>query len=224
MPQKIALGNAQDDPGLFLTAIGNNLSDQRYLPFENAGAISSWHFEMPAANNEIDLSTVGDVVLHIFYTALDGGDALKAAAQANNAANLPNAGVKVFSALNDFGAPAASAANPFPVTPWRAFLATPAAGDQTLTLSISPSQFPAWTRGKTITVSQIAVLAVSWPPGNFVIQPQAPLPAADVVLTPLAGATEPNVCGGLGGPPGRTRLRAPGPSSCANRLPRTSTR
>ena len=41
------------------------------------------------------------------------------------------------------------------------------------------------------------MLAVSWPPGNFVIQPQAPLPAADVVLTPLAGATEPNVCGGL---------------------------
>ena len=29
------------------------LSDQRYLPFEGAGAISSWHFEMPAANNEI---------------------------------------------------------------------------------------------------------------------------------------------------------------------------
>ena len=197
VPQKIVLGNAQDDPGLFVTAIASNLSDQRYLPFENAGAMSSWHFEMPAASNEIDLSTVGDVVLHIFYTALEGGDALKAAAQANNAANLPNAGVKVLSALNDFGAPAASAANPFPVTPWRSFLATPAAGDQTLTLSISPSQFPAWTRGKTITVSQIAVLAVSWPPGNFVIQPQAPLPAADVVLTPLAGATEPNVCGGL---------------------------
>ena len=153
VPQKIVLGNAQDDPGLFVTAIASNLSDQRYLPFENAGAMSSWHFEMPAATNEIDLSTVGDVVLHIFYTALDGGDALKAAAQANNAANLPNAGVKVLSALNDFGAPAASAANPFPVTPWRSFLATPAAGDQTLTLSISPSQFPAWTRGKTITVS-----------------------------------------------------------------------
>ena len=48
VPQKIALGNAQDDPGLFVTAIASNLSDQRYLPFENAGAISSWHLEMPA--------------------------------------------------------------------------------------------------------------------------------------------------------------------------------
>jgi hypothetical protein len=138
VPQKIALGNAQDDPGLFLTAIGNNLSDQRYLPFENAGAISSWHFEMPAANNEIDLSMVGDVVLHVYYTALDGGDPMKALAQANNDANRPGGGVKMFSAVNDFGAPAASAVNPYPVSPWKAFLAAPAAAtDQTLMLSVS---------------------------------------------------------------------------------------
>ena len=37
MPQKIVLGNAQDDPGLFLTAINDNLGDPRYLPFEGAG-------------------------------------------------------------------------------------------------------------------------------------------------------------------------------------------
>src|SRR5262249_16794027 len=70
--QKIALGNAQDDPGLFVTAIASNIADQRYLPFENAGAISSWHLEMPQINNEVDLSTVGDVIFHLYYTALDG--------------------------------------------------------------------------------------------------------------------------------------------------------
>jgi hypothetical protein len=82
VPQKIVLGNGQDDPGLFLTAINNNLGDQRYLPFEGAGAISSWHLEMPAASNEIALNKVTDVVLHLFYTALDGGNALEAAALA----------------------------------------------------------------------------------------------------------------------------------------------
>jgi Tc toxin complex TcA C-terminal TcB-binding domain len=82
VPQKVALGNAQDDPGLFLTAINNNLGDQRYLPFENAGAISSWHFEMQQKNNEINLAGVTDVVLHLYYTALDGGGALQAAASA----------------------------------------------------------------------------------------------------------------------------------------------
>ena len=197
VPQKIVLGNAQDDPGLFLTAINNNISDQRYLPFENAGAISSWHLEMPEANNEIDLSTVGDVVLHLFYTSVDGGGALQAAAQANNLANLPSAGVKVFSAQNDFAAPPASVANPYPVTPWQAFVAAPpAATDQTLVLSISPSKFPPWTRGQTIAVTGITVVVVSWIPGNFVVEPQGSLPNADVNLTPVPLVTEPNVCAG----------------------------
>lgn len=83
VPQQIVLGNGQDDPGLFLTAISNNLGDPRYLPFEGAGAISSWHFEMPAASNEIALNQVTDVVFHLYYTALDGGDALKQQALSN---------------------------------------------------------------------------------------------------------------------------------------------
>ena len=197
VPQKIVLGNAQDDPGLFLTAISNNLSDQRYLPFENAGAVSSWHLAMPAANNEIDLSAVGDVVLHFFYTSVDGGGPLQAAAQGNNAANLPAGGVKVFSAQNDFAAPAPTVANPYPVTPWQAFVAMPApATDQTLVLAISPSKFPPWTRGKTITVTGITVVAVAWNPGNFVVEPQGSLPNADVNLTPVPLVTQPNVCAG----------------------------
>jgi hypothetical protein len=83
LQQKIALGNGVDDPGLFLTAINNNLADPRYLPFEGGGAISSWHFELPAQNNEIALGAVSEVAIHILYTALDGGDTLKQGAQAN---------------------------------------------------------------------------------------------------------------------------------------------
>ncbi len=79
VPQKIVLGQAQDDPGLFLESLSENLADPRYLPFEGAGAISSWHLEAPAANNEISLATVSDVVIHLYYTALDGGATFKAA-------------------------------------------------------------------------------------------------------------------------------------------------
>ena len=79
------MGNAQDDPGLFITAIASNIADQRYLPFENAGAVSSWHLEMPQMQQEVDLSTVGDVVLHLYYTALDGGATFQNAVQAYNA-------------------------------------------------------------------------------------------------------------------------------------------
>jgi hypothetical protein len=201
--QKIAMGNAQDDPGLFITAISSNIVDQRYLPFENAGAVSSWHLEMQQGCNEVDLSTVGDVVLHLYYTALDGGATFQDAVLADNAARVPASGVKIFSALNDFAAPAATVANPYPLTPWQAFLAKPAPGSsQLLTLAISPAKFPAWTRGKTISVTSLTVVAVAWPPEppgpawNFVVAPQAPLPTAPVTMAPVTGVTEPNVCSG----------------------------
>jgi hypothetical protein len=207
VPQKIALGNAQDDPGLFITAIASNIADQRYLPFENAGAISSWHFEMPEANNEVDLSAVGDIVLHLYYTALDGGGQLEQAAQANNVANLPTSGLKVFSAQNDFGAAAPTDANPYPQTPWQSFLATAVApANQTLTLGISPTKFPAWTRGKTISVTSITVLTVAWPQVPFVLAPQAPLPAATIDMTPVPGASEPYICSATITPPPGTGL------------------
>ena len=48
VPQKIATGNAQDDPGLFVTSISSNITDQRYLPFENAGAVSLWQLDCPS--------------------------------------------------------------------------------------------------------------------------------------------------------------------------------
>jgi len=194
VPQKIATGNAQDDPGLFITSISSNVTDQRYLPFENAGAISSWHLEMPQINNEVDLSTVGDVVIHLYYTALDGGAAFQQAVQANNTANLPTSGIKVFSAQNDFAAPPPTVANPYPQAPWQGFLYTPTAGaNQVLTLPIYASKFPAWTRGKTITVTSLTVLAIAWPQGTFVLVPQSPLPSTPITMTPVPGVSEPAV-------------------------------
>ena len=159
---------------------------------------------MPQANNELDLTTVGDVVLHLYYTALDGGAPLKQASMQDLANNAPNAGVKWFSALNDFPASAATVANPYPQAPWPSFVATPTGGgDQLLTLPLAPAKFPPWTRGKTIAVTGLTVLTIDWAPGNFVLEPQAPLPNADVALTPVPGATEPNICAGnVAVPPG----------------------
>jgi hypothetical protein len=196
--QQIVLGSGQDDPGLFVTAISSNISDQRYLPFEGAGAISSWHFELPEATNDIDLTGVSDVVFHIYYTAVDGGATLKGYVEQNNIDNQPNVGVKVFSARNDFGAPAPTAANPYPLSPWDTFLTKPAVADpdQSLVISISASKFPTWTRGKTITISTLTILSVGWPPESFVLEPQTPLTQApaDIPMAPVAGSTEPNIC------------------------------
>ena len=43
--QSIATSSGQNDSGLFEL----NFRDERYLPFEGAGAISQWHIELPAA-------------------------------------------------------------------------------------------------------------------------------------------------------------------------------
>ena len=195
VPQKIATGNAQDDPGLFVTAIAGNLADQRYLPFENAGAISTWHLDMPQLTNEVDLSTVGDIVLHLHYTALDGGDGFRDVVQEFNKDNLSGSGIKVFSALNDFAAPPPTVADPNPRTPWQAFLTpTAATANQTLAVSISPSKFPVRTRGRRITVTSLTVLAVGWPPGKFTLKSPLHSDTEPLPMSPVAVATEGNLC------------------------------
>jgi hypothetical protein len=73
--QAIATSSGLDDAGLFVV----DLDDERYLPFEGAGAISSWKIELPVATQP-DLKELADVVLHLGYTARDGGGALKKAA------------------------------------------------------------------------------------------------------------------------------------------------
>jgi hypothetical protein len=47
---------------------------------------------------------------------------------------------------------------------------------------------------------------VAWPPGSFVLAPQAALPTAQVPMAPLAGVTEPNVCGATIAVPAGTKL------------------
>ena len=54
-----------------------NLRDERYLPFEDAGVISEWSIELPKEFRQFDYDTTSDVVLHIRYTAREGGSLLK---------------------------------------------------------------------------------------------------------------------------------------------------
>jgi 5-hydroxyisourate hydrolase-like protein (transthyretin family) len=77
--QSIATSNAQNDSGVFEL----NFRDERYLPFENTGAISSWRLELPTEVRQFDYNTISDVILHIRYTAREGGSVLKNAANAS---------------------------------------------------------------------------------------------------------------------------------------------
>jgi hypothetical protein len=95
--QRICTSSAQNDSGMFEL----NFGDERYLPFENAGVISSWDLSFPAACNQFDLSTVSDVILHINYTALYDGR-LEEAAKSALKAKLPEFGSLLFSPKQNF--------------------------------------------------------------------------------------------------------------------------
>lgn len=71
MNRKVAISRGIDDSGLFEL----NFNDERYLPFEGTGAVSSWKLSMPRESNRINFDSISDVIIKIRYTALDGGEA-----------------------------------------------------------------------------------------------------------------------------------------------------
>src|SRR6266704_2961333 len=68
--QSIVTSSAQNDSGMFET----NLRDERFLPFEGAGAESTWKLDLPKDYPAFDYATISDVLLHIRYTARQGVD------------------------------------------------------------------------------------------------------------------------------------------------------
>jgi Tc toxin complex TcA C-terminal TcB-binding domain/Neuraminidase-like domain len=68
----IAISSGQNDSGVFEL----NFKDERYIPFEGAGAISKWRLELPDFR-QFDYDTISDAVIHIRYTSIEGGDSLK---------------------------------------------------------------------------------------------------------------------------------------------------
>jgi hypothetical protein len=90
--EAIATSSGQNDPGLFEL----NFRDERYLPFEFEGAVSRWRVELPPENNYFDMDTLSDVVLHLNYTAREGGEVLREAARGAAEQRLPDGGRRVF--------------------------------------------------------------------------------------------------------------------------------
>ncbi len=146
--QSIATSTGQNDSGLFEL----NFRDERYLPFEGAGAISQWRIELPKLSNQFDFNTIADVVLHLKYTARDGGETLRTAAQ-QTLASASGDLVRLFSMKHEFP------------TEWQRFLHPPETQpDQSVPLMLTPNHFPFQLPGKMITINEVELfLKVSKP-------------------------------------------------------------
>jgi hypothetical protein len=141
--QSIVTSSAQNDSGLFET----NLRDERYLPFENSGVISEWQLELPANPSkgepaQFDYDTISDVILHLRYTAREGGGLLRNAAmkeldeliQAGEAAGS----VRLFSVRHEFP------------SEWHRFKTQTPPNNQRheLALTLRPEHYPFWAQAR----------------------------------------------------------------------------
>ncbi len=96
--EAIATSSGQNDAGLFEV----NFRDERYLPFEYRGAVSRWRVELPHENNYFEMDSLSDVVMHLNYTAREGGGVLRRAAREASECDLPGAGWCLFDLRHDF--------------------------------------------------------------------------------------------------------------------------
>lgn len=152
--QSIATSNALNDHGMFEL----NFRDERYLPFEGAGAISSWRIQLNKDFKQFDYQTISDVILHLKYTSENGGDTLRNAviksidqklnkiALANNRNGL----YRLFSVKHEFS------------NEWNKFLNLAGLNEeQILRLPLVKERFPLFTKNFDIKITKIQFI------GNF---------------------------------------------------------
>ena len=178
-PQSIVTSSAQNDSGMFET----NLRDERFLPFENSGVISEWQLELPAnpgkkEPTQFDYNTISDVMLHIRYTARQGGGLLRSEAVKNVATSLEEAraagSVRLFSVRHEFP------------TEWAKFLGQKQGVNQRLELALSlrEEHYPFWSQGLLKSVQGLNILVRI---GEVLIPPLVPIPASLDIFTQIGG-------------------------------------
>ena len=154
--QSVVTSSAQNDSGLFET----NLRDERYLPFEHSGVISEWRLQLPANPSrddpaQFDYGTISDVILHVRYTAREGGSLLRSGVTAHVKELISAAqaigSIRLFSVRHEFP------------TAWANFQSQSPAANQRfeLALNLRAEHYPFWSRGRLNSVARIDVLVKS---------------------------------------------------------------
>jgi hypothetical protein len=178
--KSIATSSGQTDSGMF----DLNFRDDRYLPFEGAGAIGTWKLELTAAPElrQFDYDSISDVVMHMRYTARE------------------DAGLFKTSAVDYIKSVIAAVSEQFPFqrlfnlkhefpTEWYAFFnpagATP---NKQLVLRLKPEHFPFMAVDKTVEIEKVTLFVKSTSTEDFKVRFEPPLDAP--VLPALPDSNE----------------------------------
>lgn len=160
--QSIVTSSGNNDSGMFET----NLRDERFLPFEGAGAISTWKLDLPKDYPSFDFSTISDVIIHVRYTARQGVEPTSVVTSLNDQFAppvAPSSLALLFSLRNDFP------------TEWAAFVN----GTGNFTAEIRSDYFPYFAQGKPITVTGLEL----YNGNNVTLHKAADLPATPFTLS-----------------------------------------
>lgn len=158
--QSIATSTAMNDAGVFEL----NFRDERYVPFENAGAISEWTLSMMSnvGLRQFNYDTISDVIIHVRYVA-QHDDALEEATKITlegflNSATNGISLYRYFSLKHEFAGEWYKAFH----TP---LVAVGSLGNigRKVSLRVERDAFPGYSKGKTITISG----------ADFMIKPKA---------------------------------------------------
>ena len=149
----VATSTAQNDAGVFELSF----RDERYMPFEGAGAISEWRLELPSTFRSFDYTSINDVILSISYTAEYDGALRDQVQEANGALERSLMSVlrtnpvsRVVSLRHDFSAAFNRILH--------------AAAGTAVSFDLGDAQLPFFLAGRAITVTD-ARLVVELAPG-----------------------------------------------------------
>jgi hypothetical protein len=140
---EIVTSTGNNDSGMFET----KLADDRFLPFEGTGAISSWALSLPTQYPLFDYTTVTDVILQLRCTARPAGALLEKQAnvELKKLLTTPSVLPLLFSLRHDL-----------PVQ-WAAF----EAGAANFVFDLRREHFPFMAQGHKVAVDQIVLYAAS---------------------------------------------------------------
>jgi hypothetical protein len=142
LAESVVTSGPLNDGGLFEPSA----RDERLLPFEGAGAVGTWRLELPREFRPFNYATISDLILHVRYTARQGGEQLGDAATAELRTMLETANTSGLALLlslpHDFA------------SEWSSF----AAGDD-LTIRVRRDRFPYMVQTETLTIDALDLYA-----------------------------------------------------------------